>query len=431
LSRFSAIITIIKDSMKKIILFVLIVSGMTQYGHSQVFDPAKGCVVNSNGACVSNTQLTAMPFLRIVPDARGGGMGDVGIAIPSDANSMYYNASKLVFAEQDVGLAVTYTPWLRNLGLDDVYMAYLAGYKQIDDFSAVGVSMRFFSLGDISFTDDNGDPLGEGRPREMEFALAYSRKLGSNFSAGLTGKYIRSRLASGQTVGGVEIVPATAFAADISMNWFKEGDMVAGGSKWHFGLAATNIGSKVSYTGNDLKDFIPANLGIGTALELNFDEFNAITFALDINKLLTPSPVSSQIKDADGNDIENPEYSTDGDEIGDFRQISLFSGIFGSFTDAQGGFSEELREINYSLGLEYWYDKQFAVRAGYYFENPTKGDRQFLTVGVGIKYNVFGIDLSYLTPTNNRRNPLDNTLRFSLIFDFAQGNIFQGDAIEN
>jgi len=376
--------------MKKIILFVFIVTGMTQFGHSQVFDPAKGCVVNTNGQCISNTQLTAMPFLRIVPDARGGGMGDVGIAVPSDANSMYYNASKLVFNEQDVGLAVTYTPWLRNLGLDDVYMAY-----------------------------------------EMEFALAYSRKLGSNFSAGLTGKYIRSRLASGQTVGGVEIVPATAFAADISMNWFKEGSMVAGGSKWHFGLAMTNIGSKVSYTGNDLKDFIPANLGIGTALELNFDEFNAITLALDINKLLTPSPISSTIKDADGNDIPNPAYSTDGDEIGDFRQVSLFSGIFGSFSDAQGGFSEELREINYSLGLEYWYDKQFAVRAGYYFENPNKGDRQFLTVGVGIKYNVFGIDLSYLTPTNNRRNPLDNTLRFSLIFDFSQGNIFQGDAIEN
>jgi len=373
--------------MKKIILFVFIVTGMTQFGHSQVFDPAKGCVVNTNGQCISNTQLTAMPFLRIVPDARGGGMGDVGIAVPSDANSMYYNASKLVFNEQDVGLAVTYTPWLRNLGLDDVYMAYLSGYRQIDNFSAIGVSMRFFSLGDITFTDNNGDPLGD--------------------------------------------VPATAFAADISMNWFKEGSMVAGGSKWHFGLAMTNIGSKVSYTGNDLKDFIPANLGIGTALELNFDEFNAITLALDINKLLTPSPISSTIKDADGNDIPNPAYSTDGDEIGDFRQVSLFSGIFGSFSDAQGGFSEELREINYSLGLEYWYDKQFAVRAGYYFENPNKGDRQFLTVGVGIKYNVFGIDLSYLTPTNNRRNPLDNTLRFSLIFDFSQGNIFQGDAIEN
>ena len=416
--------------MKKIILFVLIISGMTQNAHAQVFDPVEGCVVDSNGDCVSNTQLTAMPFLRIVPDARGGGMGDVGIAVSSDANSMYYNASKLVFNEQDVGLAVTYTPWLRNLGLDDVYMAYLSGYKQVDNFSAIGIGLRFFSLGEIAFTDDNGDGLGQGKPREMELALAYARKLGSNFSAGLTGKYIRSSLATGQSVGGVEIVPATAFAADISMNWFKEGNMVAGGSKWNFGLALTNIGSKVSYTGNSLKDFIPANLGIGTALELNFDEFNSITLAMDFNKLLTPSPVSAITKDADGMEIPNPDYSTDGDEIADFRQKSLFEGIFGSFSDAQGGFSEELREINYSLGVEYWYDKQFAVRAGYYFENPLKGDRQFLTVGVGIKYNVFGIDLSYLTPTNNRRNPLDNTLRFSLIFDFSQGNIFQGDAIE-
>jgi len=416
--------------MKKIILFVFLISGLVQNADSQVFDPIEGCVVNSNGVCVSNTQLTAMPFLRIVPDARGGGMGDVGIAVPSDANSMYYNASKLVFNEQESGLAVTYTPWLRNLGLDDVYMAYLAGYRQLDNFSAIGVGMRFFSLGEIAFTDENGDGLGQGKPREMELSLAYSRKLGTNFSAGLTGKYIRSSLATGQNVSGVEIVPATAFAADISMNWFKEGNMVAGGSKWSFGLALTNIGSKVSYTGNDLKDFIPANFGFGTALELNFDEYNAITFALDINKLLTPSPISALIKDADGNEIPNPAYDENEDGIADFRQKSLFEGVFGSFTDAQAGFSEELREVNYSLGVEYWYDKQFAVRGGYYFENPTKGDRQFLTVGVGIKYNVFGIDLSYLTPTNNRRNPLDNTLRFSLIFDFTQGNIFQGDAIE-
>jgi len=416
--------------MKKIILFVFLISGLVQNADSQVFDPIEGCVVNSNGVCVSNTQLTAMPFLRIVPDARGGGMGDVGIAVPSDANSMYYNASKLVFNEQESGLAVTYTPWLRNLGLDDVYMAYLAGYRQLDNFSAIGVGMRFFSLGEIAFTDENGDGLGQGKPREMELSLAYSRKLGTNFSAGLTGKYIRSSLATGQNVNGVEIVPATAFAADISMNWFKEGNMVAGGSKWSFGLALTNIGSKVSYTGNDLKDFIPANFGFGTALELNFDEYNAITFALDINKLLTPSPISALIKDADGNEIPNPAYDENEDGIADFRQKSLFEGVFGSFTDAQAGFSEELREVNYSLGVEYWYDKQFAVRGGYYFENPTKGDRQFLTVGVGIKYNVFGIDLSYLTPTNNRRNPLDNTLRFSLIFDFTQGNIFQGDAIE-
>jgi len=407
--------------MKKFILLSFILSiGITSSVGAQagVFNPFANCVTDANGQCVPNTILTAMPFLRIIPDARGGAMGDAGIATSADASSLHYNGAKLAFAEQEVGLGVTYTPWLRNLGLNDVYLAYLSGYKQIDKLQTVAFSLRFFSLGDINFTDINGDPAGTGSPREMEFAVAYARKLGSNLSAGLTGKYIYSNLASGQMVGGVEIVSANAFAADISLQYVKENKIVANGGKFSMGLTLSNIGSKVTYTGNPVKDFLPGNFGLGAAMELNFDKYNTITFAFDINKLLAPSPIVCQELDAEGNIVTNPNCSVDGDNIPDYRQKGLFSGVFGSFGDAQGGAREEFKEISYSLGIEYWYDKQFAVRAGYFYEHPEKGDRQYLTLGVGLKYNVFGLNLAYLTPTNNRRNPLDNTLRFSMLYDF-------------
>ena len=406
--------------MKKFIILTFILSlGVTNYVGAQagVFNPFANCVTDVNGDCVPNTILTAMPFLRIIPDARGGAMGDAGIATSADASSLHYNAAKLAFAEEEVGLGVTYTPWLRNLGLNDVYLAYLSGYKQIDELQTVGFSLRFFSLGDINFTDINGDPAGTGSPREMEFAVAYSRKLGDNFSAGLTGKYIYSNLASGQTVNGIEIVSANAFAADISLQYIKENNLVANGGKFSMGLTLSNIGSKVTYTGNTIKDFLPGNFGLGAAMELNFDEYNTITFALDINKLLAPSPILCTTIDEEGNEIPF-DCSTDGVDIPDYRQKGLFSGVFGSFSDAQGGASEEFKELSYSFGIEYWYDKQFAVRAGYFYEHPEKGDRQYLTLGVGLKYNVFGLNLAYLTPTNNRRNPLDNTLRFSMLYDF-------------
>jgi len=386
---------------------------------AQAFNPLKGCVTNLNDECLPNAILSAMPFLRIVPDARGGAMGDAGIATSADPNALHYNSSKLAFVEKNSSFSATYTPWLRNLGLQDVYLTYLSGYKKVDDLQSIGFGLRFFSLGEITFTDFEGNKAGEGKPRELEFAVSYNRKLSENFSAGITGKYLYSNLASGQQVQNIIINSANAFAADISMTWKKKGNLTSFGSDWTFGLALTNLGTKISYTGGENKDFLPANLGLGAALNLNFDEYNSMTFAFDLNKLLIPSPQSLTIFDADNNPVENPDYDSDNDGIPDYKETSSFGAILSSFGDAQGGFGEEVKEFNISFGVEYWYNKQFAFRTGYYYEHPEKGDRQFITVGAGLKYNVFNIDLSYLVPTNNRRNPLDNTLRFTLMFDFA------------
>ncbi len=397
-----------------LITSVFFMMAVTQ-GNSQSYDPDQRCMIDANEQCLPNVILTAIPFLRIAPDARSGALGDSGIANSPDPNSMRFNSSKLAFIDKDMSFSATFTPWLRNLGLTDVFLGYLSGYKKVDDLQTIGMSLGYFSLGSIAYTDINGISTGMGNPREFEFAVSYNRKLAENFSAGLTGKFIHSNLASGQPVNGLIIASANAFAADISFLYKKEGNVTAEGSEWTLGGALTNLGSKISYTGNINKDFLPANLGLGTALLMNFDEYNSITVSLDVNKLLVPTPINS-VQDLDGN--PNPEYDANQNGFPDYKEKSIFGAALSSFGDAPGGFGEEVSEVNYSLGVEYWYDKQFAVRAGYYYENPRKGDRQFITVGMGIKYNVFAMDLSYLVPTNNRRNPLDNTLRFTLQFDF-------------
>ena len=374
-----------------------------------------GCVFNAGtgeweaadgGPCV-NTIITAVPFLRIVPDVRSGGMGDVGLAISADPNAMHFNSSKLAFAEKKLAISATYTPWLRALGLTDVYMAYLTGYNQIDELQTVGLGLRYFSLGSISFTDINGESLGTGKPNELEVSAAYSRKLTEKFAAGLTLKFIHSNLASGQQIDNVEIEPANAFGADISLTYNSEINITEQESNLTVGLALTNLGSKVSYTNSINKDYLPANLGLGAAWTIDFDEFNRFTFATDINKLLVPTPCVGTDCDQDQNGIL------------DYKEQSPIGSIFSSFGDAPDGFSEEMRELAVSVGAEYWYDQQFAIRAGYYYEHATKGNRKFFTVGLGLKYNIFGLNFSYLIPTTNQRNPLDNTLRFSLLFDFA------------
>jgi len=359
-----------------------------------------------------NAIITAVPFLRIVSDARSGAMGDAGIAISGDANAMHFNQSKLAMADEELGVSATYTPWLRALGLTDVYLAYLTGYKKIDDLQAVGVGLRYFSLGDIAFTDINGNAIGNGRPNEFEITAAYSRMLTDKFSAGIGAKFIYSNLASGQEVNGQQIEVGTAGAADISLTYETPVEVNGKESNLTLGLAITNIGSKITYTNaaNNEKDFIPTNLGVGVAWEMNFDEYNSMTFTTDINKLLVPTRC-----------LGENEFDCDVDQNGidDWREESPVGGAFSSFGDAPGGFSEEIRELMYSFGVEYWYDKQFAVRAGYYTEHQTKGNRSFFTVGLGLKYNIFGLNFSYLVPTTNQRNPLDNTLRFSLLFDFG------------
>ena len=409
-------------------LILLLVFGLFSASNAQVFDPSKGCVVDNNGECISNTLLTAVPFLRITPDARSGAMGDAGLALTPNANAMHFNASNLVFAEDKSGFSFTYTPWLRNLNLDDIFLLYVSGFYKLDENQAVGGGIRFFSLGDIDFTDPQGGSLGTGRPREGEFTLAYARKLGDKLSASLSGKYIFSNLASGLQVNGVDINTASAFAADFGLNYRTRTNLGGYKGEWSYGLALTNIGSKVSYTrDNIVRDFIPANFGLGSALKLDLDQYNSLTFALDLNKLMVPTPIAMKTLNSDGTLQNNPEWDKDGNNIADYREKSLFSGILGSFGDAQGGIAEEIKEVSVSFGAEYWYDRQFAFRGGYYWESSEKGNRRFFTVGAGIKYNVFGIDLSYLIPTSVIPNPLDNTLRFSLLFDFS---VFQGDAGE-
>ncbi|MEE9372956.1 MAG: type IX secretion system outer membrane channel protein PorV [Saprospiraceae bacterium] len=395
------------------LLFTYFLIQNNTFAQGAFWEPNKGCVVDANFECIPNTLLTATPFLTIVPDARSGGMGDAGVAITPDANSLHFNISKLAFVNQETELSVTYTPWLRNLGLSDVYMAYLGGYKKIDDISTVAGALRFFSLGDINFTDINGAPTGTGKPRELELTLGYARKLSPNLSAGIAGKFINSNLASGQEVNGIPIKPGNAFAADISFTYTSNEHFGFDGGNLSAALSLTNLGSRISYTSSSTREFLPGSLTFGAAFKMEFDEFNTFTVALDINKLLVPTPIP----------VDHPDYETGGDpDVPDYREKSTFGGIFGSFADAPGGFSEEIQEFSTSLGFEYWYANQFAVRAGYYYEHPLKGDRQFITLGVGLKYNVFGLDISYLAPTNTRRSPLDNTLRFTFRFNVGEAD---------
>ena len=407
--------------MKKLLILTgLCISALTlsAQGGNCTFNVETGVWELAGEPC-PNTIITAVPFLRITPDARSAAMGDAGVAISADPNAMHFNASKLAFAEEDLAMSATYSPWLRSLGLQDVYLAYLTGYKKLDEFQALGVGLRYFSLGDIAFTDNNGESRGTGRPNEFEVALAYARKLSDKFSAALTGKFIYSNLAGGQQVDNIDITAGTAGAVDISFTYTNPVTLGSAGGNLTIGAAFTNIGSKISYTKSQFKDFLPANLGLGAALDIDFDEYNRLTFTADLNKLLVPTPIHP-------NDEENFDVDP-ADGIADHRQQSLFGGTFGSFGDAPNGASEEFKEIAFSIGAEYWYDQQFAVRLGYYYENPTKGNRQYLTAGLGIKYNVFGINLSYLVPTSNQRSPLDNTLRFSLLFNFE---VFQPEVAD-
>jgi hypothetical protein len=348
-----------------------------------------------------NVVTTAVPFLRISPDARTGGMGDLAMATAPDANSGFFNLAKIPFNESKGGIGVTYTPWLKDLGLNDVYLASLAGYYKFDELQAINGSVRYFSLGNIQFTDNLGNDLNTFRPREFGIDVGYSRKLSAKASIGVGLKYIYSNLAGGAATNGSNYKAGTAVAGDLGFYYDAKAEA---GSGWAFGVAMTNLGSKIAYTDNaDQKDFIPANLGLGTTYTKVIDEQNKITFGLDLNKLLVPTPPA-----------EGDQAALDA-----YRKKSVVGSWFSSFNDAPDGFSEELKEFQVSIGGEYWYNNQFAFRAGYFYEDKTKGNRKYFTLGVGIKYNIFGLNFSYLLPSGSgvNRNPLSNTLRFSLLFD--------------
>lgn len=355
---------------------------------------------------------TSVPFLRITPDARAGAMGDAGIAISPDVNAVFHNASKLVFAKDPYGASLSYVPWLRSL-VNDIYLLQAAGYGKFGkkQNQAVGGSIRYFSLGQIQFTDISGASLGDFKPNEFAIDVAYSRLLGKGFSSGIGLRYIYSNLAGGQSLtSGTDIQPGNAVSADISFYYEKDISIKkVKGSQFAAGLNLSNLGSKITYTNSAERDFIPMNMGIGTRFTVDIDEFNQISVSLDFNKLLVPTP-----------DLDTSSNDSDNNGIPDFREKSVPSAIFSSFSDAPGGFSEEIKEFTVGAGFEYWYDQLFAVRAGYFYESPEKGRRQFLSLGVGLRYSVFGIDFAYLVPTTSERNPLDNTLRFSLIFNLTK-----------
>lgn len=364
-----------------------------------------------------NTITTAVPFLQIAPDARAGGMGDYGVATSPDANSLHWNAAKYAFIEKGGGFSVSYTPWLRAL-VNDINLAYVSGYKKLKDDQAIAGSLLYFSLGNIDFTDENAVRYATFNPNEWALSFAYSRKLGENLSGGLSLRYIYSNLTGGVAIqnGTINTHAGTSVAADLSSYYHKEIEVSNKKSFLSFGLNISNIGSKVSYTNTQAKDFIPMNFRFGTNLMIELDQYNSISFGFDINKLLVPTP-PVYLKDSTGN------YAVDanGNKIvlygKDPTNIGVPAAIFSSWSDAPGGFKEELKEFIYNIGTEYWYDKQFALRAGYFHEAATKGNRKFFTIGAGLRYNVFGLDFAYLIPTT-QRNPLENTLRFTLLFNF-------------
>lgn len=356
----------------------------------------------TNGSTI-NVVTTAVPFLRISPDARAGGMGDLGIATSPDANSQFYNVAKYAFADKPSGLGLTYTPWLKDLGLNDVYLASLAGYYQLDETQAISGSLRYFSLGNIQFTDNLGNDLQAFRPREFAFDAGYSRKLSDVLSLGVALRYINSNLAGGQAVNGVSYKAGNAVSGDIGLYYSNIGE---DGGGLNLGLAMTNLGSKISYTSDATqKDFIPANFGLGAVYSTVSNEVNQLSFGIDIHKLMVPTPPS--LGDSAG--------------LATFRTKGVVGSWFSSFGDAPGGFAEELKEFSFSLGSEFTYNNQFSVRAGYFYENQTKGNRQYFSMGAGFKYTSVNMNLSYLIPSGSgvNRNPLSNTIRFSILFDLS------------
>jgi hypothetical protein len=375
----------------------------------------------ADGSPCPNAIITTVPFLRITPDARAAAMGDAGIATSADASSMAFNDSKTVFSKEKYAAALSYTPWFRSLGINDIALTYASGFMKLGDIQAIGLSLRYFTMGEIDFTDIQGEPLGKGRPNEFEIKAMYARKLTDNLSAAIGPKFIFSDLASGQrSEQSSDIIKAgRAVAADISFTYQKT---IQGSFKREvtLGVAATNIGSKIAYTSN-VSDLLPANLGIGYGWKAHLDDFNTLTLTLDVNKLLVPTP----------RHLQDPELDTDGNGIADYREKAVFEAITESFSDAPDGFREELRELMISAGMEYWYDNQFAMRLGYFYEHSLKGNRRYITAGIGLKYNIIGINLSYLVPTNNVRSPLDNTLRFTLTFDLSNVNKKDGSTGEN
>jgi len=393
------------------LLLLIFLAGVISLNAQQV-DPG---VDGSGREQTINTITTAVPFLMIAPDARAGALGDAGVSSTPDANSMHWNPAKYAFIDKQMGFSLSFSPWLRKL-VNDIYLGYLSGYYKIDDRQTVAMSLRYFSLGEILFTDEIGNPLNYYNPYEFTLDATYARKFSEKWAGGIAGRFIYSNLTQGQYVGGAESSAGISVAADVSVYYRTDVEFGAIDGHVAAGLNISNIGAKISYSSTNIqKDFIPTNFRIGPSLLMNIDEYNSLTFMFDINKLLVPTP-PIYARDTNGQFIT----SADGEKVvykGMDPNVSVVSGMIQSWYDAPGGFSEEMREFSFAVGVEYWYNKLFAIRGGFFYEDKTKGNRKFFTLGAGLKYNVFGIDFAYLIPLE-QQNPLENTLRFTLFFDF-------------
>ncbi len=366
------------SKLTKIILPVLLLMTITQISFAQ--------------SGKENPITTAVPFLRLAADARTGGMGDVGVATNPDANSMFYNGSKTAFNDATYGIGINYTPWLSELDVKNLYQISLSSFYKLNDKEAISFGVRNFSMGTFTTTDNLGQELGTFKPHDIAVEAGYSRKLSTKMGVGISLRYIGSKLADNSANSNYK--SGNTVAADISTFYMNKG--------WNFGAAITNLGGKINYGGGD--SYIPANLALGAAYNKKFNEENKISFAMDVNKLMVPTPPDP----------------TDAAKVAAYENKGVVSSWFSSFGDAPGGFSEEIKEFQLGLGTEYTYKDQFSLRAGYFTENKLKGNRNYLTVGAGVQYKVAGLNFSYLVPTGNNTNTnaLKNTIRLSLLFDF-------------
>lgn len=353
---------------------------------------------------------TGVPFLTITADARAAGMADMGVATSSDVFSQQHNASKYAFAKKDQGIALSYTPYMAKLA-SDMSLGQLNYYNKYNDRSAFAVGFRYFGMGEVTIRQDYNS-IGEIRkPNEFAIDASYALKLSENFSGAVTGRFINSSLKYPETGDG-DASSASTFAVDIS--GFYQSDRMSFADfdgRWRFGFNFQNLGPKISYSDQPVGDFLPANLKLGAGFDFILDDYNTLTLTTEFNKLLVPTP---------------PTNITDPEEMRKYNDIGWFKGVFKSFGDAPGGFSEEMKEIAWSFGAEYWYDNVFAFRAGYFNENKNKGARQYATLGAGFKYSAITVDLSYLFSTSKVTNPLENTLRFSLSIDLGRKTYHKG-----
>lgn len=411
---------------------------------------SQGCISELSGQECGprlNTITTAVPFLMIGPDSRSGGMGDAGVALPADANALHWNPSKIAFAENEGELRISVSPWLRNL-VPDMSLTYLAGYKKLNKRSALGGSLRYFNLGSITFTDMNGSVIRDFKPAEFAVDVSFAQQFSDRTSGGITLRYINSNLTGGLNVSGANTKAGQAVAADLSFFFHNDEMTVADrDATLAFGIDISNIGNKMSYSETARTDFLPINLRLGPAFTVELDPYNTITFNADVNKLLVPTPPIYKTKPREDGGVDI-DTDADGNYVifsGEDPNRGVAAGILGSFSDAPGDvyidsegvqhlkpgsqMREELRELYFGGGLEYWYAKQFAFRTGYFWEAATKGDRKYFTMGLGVKYSIFSLDFSYLI-ANTTKSPLANTLRFTLGFNFDGKAKKKSDAAE-